>query len=91
MAAGRLKARWTPRPTQRQNAILVAGFFVIVAVVLLSPLMMIRLSDRRLPWSQLADIDREQHRELLGLAIDNPELIEVLDARLRRHSAERDP
>jgi Family of unknown function (DUF6082) len=29
---------------------------------------------------ELADIDRQQHMELLKLAIDNPELIQVLDA-----------
>jgi hypothetical protein len=29
---------------------------------------------------ELADIDRQQHLELLKLAIDNPELIQVLDA-----------
>jgi uncharacterized protein DUF6082 len=109
MTVGRLKARWKPGPAQAQNAILISGFFVIVAAVLLSPLMMIRLSESGLPWNrladvgqayggasallsaaalcgvgasllfqrrqmrqELADIDRQQHRELLRLAIDTP-------------------
>jgi hypothetical protein len=119
MAAVRLKRRWKVGPARMQNAILISGFLVTAVVVLLSPLMMIRLSSNGLPWKQLADvgqayggasallsaaalcgvgasllfqrrqmrqeladIDREQHRELLRLAIDNPEFIEVIDARL---------
>jgi len=118
MAAGRLKDRRSLDPARTQTGLLISGFIVVVAVVVVSPLLMVRLSDSRLPWSQLADvgqayggasallsaaalcgvgasllfqrrqvrqeladIDRQQHMELLRLAIDNPELIEVLDAR----------
>src|SRR4051812_3253478 len=56
MTARRLRARWKPGPTQVQSTVLVSGFLIVVVVVLLSPLMMIRLSDSGLPWRQLADV-----------------------------------
>lgn len=121
MAVGRPKDRWRLDPARAQKGLLISCFVGVVAVVVVSPLLMVRLSDSRLPWGQLADvgqayggasallsaaalcgvgasllfqrrqvrqeladIDRQQHIELLRLAIDNPELIEVLDARLAR-------
>lgn len=116
MAVDRAKVRWGPNPTRTQTWLLIGGLAAAIVVVLLSPLLMVRLSLNGLPWGELADvgqayggasallsaaalcgvgasllfqrrqirqeladIDRQQHMDLLRLAIENPEFIEVLD------------
>ncbi|MFF5075915.1 DUF6082 family protein [Actinoplanes sp. NPDC000266] len=40
------------------------------------------LYQRRQVRQQLAEMDRQQHLELMGMVLENPELVEVLDARI---------
>jgi len=118
MAVRRTKARLVFNGEQTRRWLIASGLLAAVAAVLISPLMMVRLSSDNLPWGQLADVgqayggasailsavalcgvvaslltqrqqarqelaemDREHHRDLIELALDNPEFLEVLDAK----------
>lgn len=113
-----MTARLAFNGEQTRRLLIAGGLLAAVAAVLISPLMMVRLSSDELPWGQLADVgqayggasailsavalcgvvasllaqrqqlrqelaemDREHHRDLIGLALDNPEFLEVLDAK----------
>lgn len=60
------------------------GVSALISAIALSGVVASLLFQQRQTRQQIADIDGQHHVELLKLAIDNPELIEVLDSEVAR-------
>lgn len=116
MTASRATSRVRFNAERAQRWLVAGGLLAVVAAVVMSPLVMVRLSSGGLTWRQLADVgqayggasallsaaalcgvvaslvvqrrqvrqelaemDRQQHIDLMKLAMANPEFLEVLD------------